>query len=48
MLKDKNILVIKNPVQIGHSLYIPVPREKCILNKDKTYIFKINISEVEY
>ena len=47
MLKDKDITIITNPVEINHSSYICIPKKKCIISKNKTYIFKINISEVE-
>lgn len=47
MLKNKKITVITNPVTIGHSNYVPIPKKKVIVNKDKTYIWNIEISEVE-
>ena len=47
MLKDKNITIVTNPVEVNHSSYIFIPKKKCIISKNKTYIFKINISEVD-
>ena len=47
MLKQKKITVITHPVTIGNSNYIPIPKKKCIVNKEKTYIFNIEISEVD-
>jgi len=47
MLKNKNITIIKNPIQINHSMYFQIPKKKCIVDKDKTYVVKMEISEVD-
>jgi len=47
MLKHKQIIVTKNPVQINHSIYFPIPKKKCILDKNKTYVIQMDISEVD-
>ena len=47
MIQNKKFTVFKNPIQIGNSNYVCIPRKKCILTKDKMYKFDIEISEVE-
>lgn len=47
MLKHKALTIVFQPIQIGSSFYMPIPKKKVLVGKGKSYILSGEISEVE-